>query len=135
MSVAGILSSSLFGVQGLGAPSKSGKSPGVSQFQQQLQQLGKDLKSGNLSTAQADFARLQQAKSSTSSISSGSASNAGQTPGLSGTVSNPDTLSASSITTNAAAQLIQQMGQALQTGNISAAQQAYSSLGSPLVAM
>ena len=54
MSIAGILSSSLFS-----ANSQTVTSP-QQQFQKEFQQLGKDLQSGNISAAQADFVTLQQ---------------------------------------------------------------------------
>lgn len=54
MSIVGILSSNLLN---LSAPSLS--SPQQS-FQKEFQKVGQDLQSGNLSAAQADFATLQQ---------------------------------------------------------------------------
>jgi hypothetical protein len=70
------------------------------QSQQEFQQLGQDLKAGNLSAAQTDFATLQQLN--------------GQTTG-------------STNTNNPIAQAFQQLSQDLQSGNLSAAQQALSS--------
>jgi len=59
MSIAGILSSSLFN-------SNSQAISPQQQFQKEFQQLSQDLKSGNLSAAQSDFATLQQNSASSS---------------------------------------------------------------------
>jgi hypothetical protein len=69
------------------------------QFQQELQQLGKDIQSGNLSAAQADFATLQQG----------------------GSIS-------STARTKVIAQAFNRLGQDLQSGNTTAAQQDYAKL-------
>lgn len=71
------------------------------QFQQEFQQLGQDLQSGNLSAAQTDFATLQHLN--------------GQTAG-------------STNTNSPIAQAFQQLSQELQSGNLSAAQQAFSQI-------
>ena len=60
MSVAGILSSSLFNYSIQSAQSK------LQQSRQVFQQLGQDLQSGNLPAAQTDFAALQPSGSSSS---------------------------------------------------------------------
>ena len=75
----------------------------MKQFQQEFQQLGQDLQSGNLSAAQSDFATLQQ--------NSPRAQRA-----------------ASSQSNNPIAQEFQQLGQDLQSGNTAAAQQDYSTI-------
>jgi protein subunit release factor A len=76
----------------------------LQQFQQEFQQLGKDLTSGNLSAAQTDFATLEkdmpQTSSSTSTTQSG----------------------------NQIAQAFSQLSKDLQAGNLSAAQQDYANL-------
>ncbi len=95
MSVSGILSSSLFNT-----PSVQNQ---AQQVQQEFQQLGKDLQSGNLSAAQADFVTLQQSKPQTSSTSS-------------------------SQSNSPIAQAFTQLGKDLQSGNVSAAQQDYSTI-------
>jgi outer membrane protein assembly factor BamD (BamD/ComL family) len=69
------------------------------QFQQEFQQLGQDLQSGNLSAAQSDFATLQQVGAPSSSQSQ-----------------------------NPIAQDFSQLAQDLQSGNVSAAQQDYSKI-------
>ena len=61
MSVAGIFSSSLFNYINSSSQNKTQGTQGTQgtgQFQQEFAQLGQDLQSGNLSTAQADFASL-----------------------------------------------------------------------------
>jgi outer membrane protein assembly factor BamD (BamD/ComL family) len=65
MSIAGILSSSLFN-QNSQAIASSQQS-----FQKEFQQLGQALQSGNLSAAQADFATLQQSSPSASVTAAG----------------------------------------------------------------
>jgi len=76
-------------------------------YQQELQQLGQALQSGNLSAAQSDFATLQAAFSqpatTTGSTSTGSAS-------------------------NPVVQAFNQLGTDLQSGNVSAAQKDFSTV-------
>jgi outer membrane protein assembly factor BamD (BamD/ComL family) len=76
----------------------------LQQFQQEFQQLGKDLTAGNLSAAQSDFAALQKDM--------------------------PQTASSASTTqsSNPIAQAFNQLAQDLQAGNLSAAQQDYANL-------
>jgi len=151
MSVSGISSSSLFDLLGT-ETAQSQKQ----QLQQEIQQLGKDLSAGNLSAAQADFATLQkdapQATAAASAsnnpiaqafqklaqdLKSGNLSAAqqdfstiqqdvqaqagshhhhGHGQNSSGTQQNPIT------------ELFSELGQALQSGNLAAAQQAYTTL-------
>jgi hypothetical protein len=160
MSVAGILSSSLFNYVNQSSQNKTqGSQNNTSQFQQQFQQLGNDLQSGSLSTAQADLAKLRPQSSLTASsqsgnpltqefnqlsqdIQSGNTSAAKQDYAtiqqnlqnqaqvhhghfhLGGT----EASSAGETGTSASIQLLDQIGQALQSGNLSAAQQAYNNL-------
>jgi hypothetical protein len=97
MSISGILSSSFSQYQ-QGASNK---------IQQEFQQLGRELSSGNLSAAQSDFATLQAAfsPSNTSSVSSSTAA-----------TSNPIT------------QALNQFASDLKAGNLSAAQKDYATL-------
>ena len=97
MSVSGISSSNLFDYSTQSVQNRR------QQFQQEFQQLGQDLQSGNLSAAQADFATLQQLGPQTSSTSS-------------------------SQTNNPIAQAFNQLAQDLQSGNVSAAQQDVSTI-------
>jgi len=97
MSLSGISSGSLFSYENQNVQNK------MQQFQQEFQQLGEDLQSGNLSAAQADFATLQQV--------------------------GPQGLSSSSTTSsNPVAQAFNKLSQDLQSGNLSAAQQDYSNI-------
>ncbi|MGA2458257.1 MAG: hypothetical protein ABSF85_11860 [Terriglobales bacterium] len=76
-------------------------------YQQQMQQLGQALQSGNLSAAQSDFATLQ-ATFSQPATTTGSTSN--------GSASNP------------VAQALNQLGTDLQSGNVAAAQKDFSTV-------
>lgn len=99
MSLSGISSSNLFSYESQNNQNQNK----LQQFQQEFQQLGEDLQSGNLSAAQTDFATLQQ-------------------------MAPQGTSSTSSASTNPLQQAFQQLGQDLQSGNVSAAQQDYSNI-------
>lgn len=87
----------------------------MQQMQSEFQQLGQDLQSGNLSSAQSDFATLTQLDPNLSSTSS--------------TSSTASTASAtSSQTSNPIQQAFSQLAKDLQSGNLSAAQQDYSTI-------
>lgn len=152
MSVAGILSSAAFG---LGAQVFQKRMQNV---KQEFQQLGTDLQSGNLSAAQADFATLQkmQPPPPQSSPAQSGTSVSQDITQLSTDLKAANTTAAqqdltqlqkdiqtqpptahhhhhhhsqsgsSGDSTNS--QLFSQLGTALQSGNLSAAQQAYSSM-------
>jgi hypothetical protein len=77
-----------------------------SPYQQGLQQLSKDLQSGNLSAAQSDFASLQKAFSQSTSTAS----------------------TATASTSNPVAQAFNQLAADLESGNLSAAQKDLSSV-------
>jgi hypothetical protein len=99
MSVSGIFSSSL------------GNNQISSQYQltnSEFQQLGQDLATGNLSSAQSDFAILQQAFMQPAATASAS--------------------SASASTSNPLAQAFQQLSSDLKSGNLTAAQKDYSTI-------
>lgn len=157
MSVLGIASSNLFSylTQNLSA---SNSANSATTFRQEFQQLGQDLQSGNLSGAQSDFATLQQNTSQTSSALQSSSpvtqvfsklSQDLQSGNLTAAKSDYSTLQqdlqtqaaqgqsvhgrhhhhhASSGGANAISQLFNELGSALQSGNLASAQQAYSSL-------
>jgi outer membrane protein assembly factor BamD (BamD/ComL family) len=97
MSVSGVSSSSLFnhGTENV--------QNNIKQIQQEFQQLGQDLQSGNLSAAQSDFATLQQLMPQNNSTSSAQSN-------------------------NPIAKAFNQLSQDLQAGNLSAAQQDYSTI-------
>jgi outer membrane protein assembly factor BamD (BamD/ComL family) len=128
----------------------------MQQFRQEFQQLGQDLQSGNLSAAQADFASLQQVgpqAASTSSTQSNSPiaqafnqlSQDLKSGNLSAAQQEYTTIQqdfqnqASQVHhhhhrgggnggESPVTQLLEQLGQDLQSGNVSAAQQAYNTL-------
>lgn len=95
MSVTGVSTTSFFDFSPQNVQNRT------KQFRQEFQQLGKDLQSGNLSAAQADFKTLQQLGPQSNTTSS--------------TQNN-----------NPIAQEFAQLATDLQSGNISAAQQDYS---------
>ena len=99
MSISAILNSSSNQFQ-IGAASNP--------YQQDMQQLGQALQSGNLSAAQSDFATLQAAFSQPATTATGSTS--------AGSPSNP------------VAQAFNQLSTDLQSGNLSAAQKDFSTL-------
>jgi hypothetical protein len=150
MSVSGISSSSFYHT---GSTTQNN----LQQFQQLFQQLGQDLQSGNLSAAQSDFASLQklgpQSNSTTATQSNSPVAQAFnqlsqdlQAGNLSAAQQDYATLQQalqaqaarvqhhreSGSGNNAGAseihQLLDQLGTALQSGNLAAAQQTYSTL-------
>jgi soluble cytochrome b562 len=158
MSISPISSSSLFYYGTQNVQNGNGQN-GMQQIQQEFQQLGQDLQSGNLSAAQADFATLQQLVPQANSASSSQSSNpiaqefnqlsqALQAGNLSAAQQDYATIQqdfqnqaaqgqehhhhhhrgGGGSGASGISQLLSQVGQALQSGNLSAAQQAYSSL-------
>ena len=149
MSVSGILSSNFSNYNTQSVQNQ------MQQFRQEFQQLGQDLQSGNLSAAQADFATLQQLEPQSSSSASSSSSNPIaqafnqlsqdlQSGNLSAAQQDYSTIQ-QDFQSHAAAhghhhhgggggqqngisQLLSELGQALQSGNLTNAQQAYSTL-------
>ena len=150
MSVSGISSSNLFDSTNQTIQTK------MQQFQKEFQQLGQDLQSGNLSAAQSDFVTLQQmgtqsASSSTSATQSNSplaqAFNQLAQDLKSGNIgaAHQDFAQIQQAFQNQASQtkghhhhhggggsamsqLFEQLGQALQSGDLSSAQTAYNTL-------
>jgi len=148
MSVSGILSSSFSNC------GNEAVQNGRQQFQQEFQQLGQDLQAGNLSAAQSDFATLtgnapQNATGSQDNSPIAQAFNQLsqdlQSGNLSAAQQDYSTIqqdfqsragghhhhhhsSGSGDQQNPVAQLLSQLGQALQSGDLTSAQQAYSSL-------
>jgi outer membrane protein assembly factor BamD (BamD/ComL family) len=150
MSVAGILSSSLFDYSSQAAQSK------LQQSRQVFQQLGQDLQSGNLSAAQTDFSALQPSASSTgaASLLQSTSPIAQDFKQLSQDLQSGNISSAQQDYAkiqqdfqnqvvakhghhhhggggggaSGVSQLLQELGQELQSGNLTAAQQAYSTL-------
>ena len=149
MSIAGILSSSFSNYNIQNMQSK------MQQFQQKFQQLGQDLQSGSLSAAQSDFATLQQyaPQANSSSQSTNSITQAFNQLATDLAAGNTTAVQQDYATiqqdfqnqgaqihhhhhhhhgggsqSNAIEQMFQQLGQDLQSGQLSAAQQAYGAL-------
>ena len=105
MSVAGIAGNILTAISGLGNHQNR-----FQQIRTEFQQLGQDLQSGDLAQAQSDFTTLSQ-----------------NLPGLTQNASTPT--SATGVNPgNSIAQTFAQLGQALQSGNLSAAQQDFTTI-------
>jgi len=153
MSVSGISNSSLFELLGAQTTGRSQKQ----QLKQEIQQLGKDLSAGNLSAAQADFAALQKDAPQASAASTQNNNPIAQafqklaqdlqSGNLSGAQQDFSTVqqdvqaqassghhyhshgpSPSAAGQGPLAQLFAELGQALRSGNLVAAQQAYTTL-------
>ncbi len=148
MSVSGISASSLFDYNTQNVQNK------MQQIRQEFQQLGQDLQSGNLSAAQSDFATLQQLQPQTSSTSPTQSNPITQEFSQLATDLKSGNVSAAQqdystiqqdVQSHAAqghhhhhgsggrgeseiGQSISQLGQALQSGNLSNARQVYGSL-------
>lgn len=150
MSVAGISSSSFFDLNTQSIQNKR------QQFQQEFQQLGQDLQAGNLTAAQADFATLQQSGPQANSTSASQSRNplAQAFNQLSQDLQSGNVAAAQQdyatiqqdfknqagqghhhhhhggggSGANSISQLLQQLGQSLQSGNLSSAQQEYNTL-------
>lgn len=148
MSVSGISSTNFY--------STEATQTNTQQFQQAFQQLGQDLQSGNLSAAQSDFATLQQLRPQTSSASSSQSNNPIaqafsqlskdlQAGNLSAAQQDYATIrqamqsqeahghhhhsgGSSTSGTSEIGQLLDQLGTALQSGNLSSAQSAFTTL-------
>ena len=112
MSLAGIAANSLFSSLSQALPSQNRGIP------QEFQELGQDLKSGNLAAAQQAYSTIQQDLQTQSS-----------SPELARAGHHHRHISGDKNTTsNAITQLMSELGTALQTGNLPNAQQAYASL-------
>lgn len=150
MSVSGILSSAVFGV---GAQIFQNR---MQQVQTKFKQLGQDLQSGNLTAAQSDFATLQQLRPQANSTTPATTTNpipqdftqlavdlkAGNTTAAQQDYAKiqQDLQSQGTQThhhhhhhngggnSSDVSQLLSQLGQALQSGNLTAAQQAYATM-------
>ena len=115
MSLTGILASGLFDLLGTQSAQSSGAAnqSGTS-VQSEFQQLGQDLQSGNLSAARQDFASVEQGvRQRTSQILHHH---------------HHFSAAASSSSTSGTAEDFGELAQALQSGNLSAAQTAFATL-------
>jgi hypothetical protein len=104
--------------------------------QSEFKQLGQDLQAGNLTQAQTDFVTLSQ--SLASNQQTGAVSSSGTSPASPPNFVPPNAVSQPTQGNSAAAshhrvhfrQALSQLGQALQAGNLSAAQQAFATMES-----
>jgi hypothetical protein len=108
MSITGIASSILTAISG-----NQGHQTRAQQIQSEFQQLGQDLQSGNLTQAQSDFATLTHNLSGLTQTDAAATTTTATTPAPS---------------TNSIAQTFAQLGQDLQSGNLQAAQQDYTTI-------
>lgn len=113
MSIAGIASSILFQPQSVQSSSSQ-------QFQTEFQQLGQDLQAGNITSAQQDFATLQQ------DLQQGSSTN--QVPHHHHHHLQTEQPNSASQPQSQIAQAFKTLGQDLQSGSVSGAQQVFSTL-------
>jgi hypothetical protein len=104
--------------------------------QSEFKQLGQDLQAGNLTQAQTDFVTLSQ--SLASNQQTGAVSSSGSSPSTPPNFVGPNAVSQPPQTGSASGshhrihfrQALSQLGQALQAGNLSAAQQAFTTMES-----
>jgi outer membrane protein assembly factor BamD (BamD/ComL family) len=118
MSIAAISASNAFDVSNQNVVSKR------EAIQQEFQQLGQDLQSGDLTAAQTDFTTLQQLVPKLASISTSPSTTTNGTT-TSGTNSTPQSGVESA---DPRVQAFAQLEQDIQSGNTSAAQQDYSNI-------
>ena len=138
MSIAGILSSNLFstgtGLNPLRTHGGNGNAPKFEEIKDQFQQLGQDLKSGNLKQAQADYATLSSIfpganqAGATAAAATTAASAAASTSTTTGTTATTPASTATATGQSTAAQQFAQLGHDLQSGNLQAAQQDFTNL-------
>ncbi|MGO9515411.1 MAG: hypothetical protein ACLPND_00040 [Candidatus Korobacteraceae bacterium] len=102
--------------------------------QGEFKQLGQDLQAGNLTQAQADFVTLTE--SLASNQQTGAASSSGSPPTTPPTFVGPNAVNQSAQTSSASGshhrihfrQALSQLAQALQSGDLSTAQQAFATM-------
>lgn len=153
MSLSGISSSSLFSYENQNIQNQNQNK--MQQFQQEFRQLGEDLQAGNLSAAQTDFATLQHMAPQGNSSSSGNNPIQQAFNQLSQDLASGNLSAAQQDYSNIQqdfqsqvqqshghrhhhgggggemsqiSQSFEQLGQALQSGNLSSAQQIYSTM-------
>ena len=93
-----------------------------------IQQLGSDLQGGNLSAAQQDFVTLSQDAQSAFSASSSTASTTASTAASTSASTAASTTSSAQSSQSALAQEFQTLGQDLQSGDLTGAQQAFTQI-------
>ena len=124
MSIAAIAT----GLLSLLSGSQTNAANDVQQFQTELQQLGQDLQSGNLPAAQQDFSALQlDGRQAVQQVAAHHHHLAHPVAAANASSSSPASQPAGSLALD-----FRQLAQSLQTGNLQAAQQAFSTLQSDL---
>jgi len=107
----------------------------LQKVQNEFKQLGQDLQSGNLTQAQAGFVTLSQSLASPTNFVGPTA--LGKQAGTGSSPANPPNIVGPTALTHSASashhrvhlrQALNQLGQALQAGNLSAAQQAFATM-------
>jgi len=127
---------SVTGITSINSTQLTNMQQNLQKVQNEFKLLGQDLQSGNLTQAQADFVTLSQSLASPPNFVGPTAVQqaAGTTAGSS--ANSPNTPGPTAITHSATAshhrvhlhQALSQLGQALQAGNLSAAQQAFQTM-------
>ena len=127
---------SVSGITSINSTQLTNVQQNLQKVQNEFKLLGQDLQSGNLTQAQADFVTLSQSLASPPNFVGPTAVQqaAGTTAGSS--ANSPNTPGPTAITHSATAshhrvhlrQALNQLGQALQAGNLSAAQQAFQTM-------
>lgn len=109
----------------------------LQKVQSEFKRLGQDLQSGNLTQAQADFVTFSQALASPPNFVGPTALDKQAGAGTASSPANPPNIVGPTALTQSASashhrvhlrQALSQLGQALQAGNLSAAQQAFSTM-------
>ncbi len=128
---------SLTGITGINSTQLANVQQDLQKVQGEFKQLGQDLQSGNLTQAQTDFVTLSQSLASSPTFVGPTALNSQSGTGAATSAANsPNIAGPNAITHSATAshhrvhlrQALSQLGQALQAGNLSAAQQAFSTM-------
>ena len=126
---------SVAGITSINSTQLANVQQNLQKVQNEFKQLGQDLQSGNLTQAQADFVTLSQSLSSPPTFVGPTA--LGNQAGTGSSPANPPNIVGPTAQTHSASashhrvhlrQALNQLGQALQAGNLSAAQQAFTTM-------
>jgi hypothetical protein len=129
------VSMSVAGITSINSTQLANVQQNLQKVQNEFKQLGHDLQSGNLTQAQADFVTLSQSLASPPNFVGPTAldkqAGTGSSP-----VNPPTTVGPTAVTQSATAshhrvhlrQALNQLGHALQAGNLAAAQQAFATM-------
>ncbi len=123
---------SVAGITSINSTQLANVQQNLQKVQNEFKQLGQDLQSGNLTQAQADFVTLSQSLASPPNLVGPTALN--NTAGTGSSPANPSTAAGPAAHRSAShhgvhlRQALNQVGQALQAGNLGAAQQAFTAM-------